>query len=40
MYPNICYDEYSYPFVVVVCYGVCTLGVQTLKTMSSSVRDV
>ena len=27
MYPNICYDEYSHPFVVVVVYyGVCTLG--------------
>jgi len=41
MYPNICYDEYSHPFVVVVVYyGVCTLGVQTLRTRSSSVRDV
>jgi len=27
MYPNICYDEYSYPFVVVVYYGVRTFGV-------------
>jgi len=41
MYPNICYDDYSHPFVVVVVnYGVCTLGVQTLMTRSSSVRDV
>ena len=28
------------PFVVFMYYGVCTLGVQTLKTMSSSLRDI
>jgi len=27
MYLNICYNEYSHSFVVVVYYGVCTLGV-------------
>ena len=38
-YLNICYDEYSHPFViavVVLYYGVCALGVQTLKTSTSS----
>jgi hypothetical protein len=36
MHPYICYNEYSHPFVVVVYYGVCTLGVHKLKTRSSS----
>jgi len=45
MYPNIYYDEYSHPFVVVVVvvvvyYGVFTLGVHTLNTRTSSLRDV
>jgi len=37
MYLSICYDEYSHPSVVVY-YGVYTLGVQTLRTRSSSYR--
>jgi len=40
MYPNICYVEYSHPFVVILYFGVGTLRVQTLRTRSSSFRDV
>ena len=44
MYPNILFMYVMMniftPFVVVMYCGVCTLGVQTLRTKSSSLRDV
>ena len=44
MHPNILFMYVMMniltPFVVVMYYGVCTLGVQTLRTKSSSLRDV